>query len=314
MALDPILKGLLDQMTANPAPKLWEMPPPAGREMFRTIAATLDAQDVPIGKVEDRSIPGPAREIPVRIYTPVGQGAAALPAIVFFHGGGFVIGDLQTHDALCRQLANAVRARVIAVDYRLAPEHKFPAAADDCFAAARWVEDHAQSIGVDGNTIAVAGDSAGGNLAAVVAQMARQKGGPRIVHQLLIYPTTIAHADTPSMRDFATGYFLERQAMDWFFDAYVPAGQDLKDPKLAPFWGDAKGLPSATVITAGFDPLKDEGRQYADKMAAAGVRVTYKDYPAMIHGFFGMSGMLPEAREAIAFAADQLKAAFAQRA
>jgi acetyl esterase len=310
MSLDPILRGLLDQMAANPMPKLWEIPPASGREMYRGMASMLDPQDVPIGKVEDRKIPGLGGDIPIRIYTPVGQGGGALPAVMFYHGGGFVIGDLQTHDALCRQIANEAKARVIAVDYRLAPEHKFPAAADDCFAALKWVSDHASTIGVDANRIAVAGDSAGGNLSAVVCQLAKQAGGPRIVYQLLIYPTTIAHAKTDSMKMFETGYFLERQAMDWFFDSYVPKGHDLKDPKLAPFWGDVKGLPPAYVITAGFDPLKDEGKQYADKMAAAGVPVVYKDYPAMVHGFFNMSGVVPLAKDAIKDACAKLRGAF----
>jgi acetyl esterase len=308
--LDPILKGLLDQMTANPMPKLWEIPPAAGREMYKGMATMLDPQDVPIGKVEDRKIPGPAGEIPIRLYTPVGAGATALPAVMFFHGGGFVIGDLQTHDALCRQIANGAKARVVAVDYRLAPEHKFPSAADDCFAALKWVAAHASAIGVDANRIAVCGDSAGGNLSAVVCQLAKTAGGPHIVYQVLMYPTTIAHAKTGSMKDFEKGYFLEREAMDWFFDAYVPKGHDLKDPKLAPFWGDVKGLPPAYVITAGFDPLKDEGKQYADKMAAAGVQVTYKDYPAMVHGFFNMSAVVPQARDAIAEVTGKLRAAF----
>lgn len=308
--LDAVLKGLLDQMAANPMPKIWEIPPTAGREMYKGMSAMLDPQNVPIGKVEDRKVPGPGGDIPVRIYTPVGGGAAALPAVVFFHGGGFVIGDLNTHDALCRQISNEAKARVIAVDYRLAPEHKFPAAADDCFAALKWVADQASTIGVDANRIAVCGDSAGGNLSAVVCQLAKKAGGPRIVYQVLMYPTTIAHAQTPSMAAFGKGYFLEREAMDWFFDSYVPKGHDLKDPKLAPFWGDVTGLPPAYVITAGFDPLKDEGKQYADKMAAAGVAVTYKDYPAMVHGFFNMSGIVPQAKDAIHEVAAKLKAAF----
>lgn len=310
MSLDPILKGLLDQMSANPMPKIWEIPPVAGREMYKGMSAMLDPQNVPIGKIDDRKIPGPGGDIAIRIYTPVGGGAAALPAVVFFHGGGFVIGDLNTHDALCRQIANEAKARVVAVDYRLAPEHKFPAAADDCFAALKWVAAQASTIGVDANRIAVCGDSAGGNLAAVVCQLAQKAGGPRIVYQVLMYPTTIAHAKTGSMSMFEKGYFLEREAMDWFFDSYVPKGHDLKDPKLAPFFGDVKGLPPAYVITAGFDPLKDEGKQYADKMAAAGVSVAYKDYPAMVHGFFNMSGIVPQAKDAIMDVAAKLKGAF----
>ncbi|MBI1213213.1 MAG: alpha/beta hydrolase fold domain-containing protein [Alphaproteobacteria bacterium] len=312
MALDAIVKGLLDEMAANPQPKLWELPPAGGREMYRMIATQLETQGISIGKVENKTIPGPGGQLPIRVYTPVASGGTGLPALVFFHGGGFVIGDLETHDALCRTLANESGAKVIAVDYRLAPEHKYPAAADDCYAATKWVESNASSLGIDPNRIAVGGDSAGGNLAAVVCQMAKQKGAPSIVFQLLIYPVTQYRANTESMKSFAEGYFLERRTMDWFFDQYTDAASvDPNDPRLSPLAAsDLSGLPRAYVVTAGFDPLRDEGKAYADKLNRAGVAAISVDYPSMIHGFFNMSAVLPQARQAIADAGAALRKAF----
>ena len=310
MSLDAIVKGLLDQMAANPQPKLWEIPPVQGREMYRAMAQVLEPPGLAIGKIENITMPGPAGELKLRVYSPVAGGGAALPCLVYFHGGGWVIGDLDTHDALCRTLANETGARVVAVDYRLAPEHKFPAAADDSYAAVKWVEQNASTLGVDPNRIAVAGDSAGGNLSAVVCLMAKQKGGPRIVYQLLIYPVTQWKADTGSMNSFAEGYFLEKKTMHWFFDQYAP-GADPNDWRLSPLAAtDLAGLPRAYIVTAGFDPLRDEGKAFADKLNRAGVAAVYIDYPGMVHGFFNMSAVLPTAREAIADAAKALRQAF----
>lgn len=309
MPIDPIVKGLLDQMAQNPAPKLWELPPKEGRGVYLAMNQLLEPQDVPIGRSEDMTAPGPAEPIPVRVYTPMGAGNV-VPALVYFHGGGFVIGNRDTHDALCRQLANESGFRVVSVDYRLAPEHPFPAAVEDAFAAVQWVEAKAAELGIDPNSIAVGGDSAGGNLAAVVCQLAKAKGSPAISFQLLIYPTTQARADTPSMKSFSQGYLLEKQSMDWFFDCYIPKGTDLSDPRLSPLLAaDLSGLPRAYVVTAGFDPLKDEGRAYADKLNRAGVAAVHADYPDMIHGFFNMSGVLPQVKLAIAAAAKAMKEA-----
>ncbi len=312
MPLDPIVKGLLDGMAANPQPKLWEMHPAQGREMYRAISSQLDTQGISIGKVENLTIPGPAGPIAARSYTPVASGGTALPVLVYFHGGGFVIGDLETHDATCRQIANESGAKVIAIDYRLAPEHKFPAAPEDCYTATKWVENNASNLGVDPNRIAVGGDSAGGNLAAAVCLMAKQKG-PHIVFQLLFYPVTQYRANTESMKEFAEGYFLERRSMDWFFDQYTDAATvDPNDPRLSPLAAsDLSGLPRAYIVTAGFDPLRDEGKAYADKLNRAGVAAVYLDYPTMIHGFVGMSAVLPQARQAIADACTALRKAFA---
>ena len=313
MSLDPQAKALLEQMAANPdAPRLIDLPPAGGREMYRAMAAMLDPQGVPIGKVEDRAIPGPAGDIPVRVYTPVAAGGTG-PALVYYHGGGWVIGDLETHDALCRTLANEAGCKVIAVDYRLAPEHPFPAAIDDAYAAVKWVEANASEIGIDPNRIAVAGDSAGGNLAAAVSLRAKAEKGPHIAFQLLIYPVTDAPRTTQSYKDFAAGHMLEAEGMDWFWNHYVlSAGADPKHPYAAPLHAESlAGLPPAYVVTAGFDVLRDEGKAYAEALKKAGVEVEYVNYEGMIHGFFNMQGVLDVARDAVKAAAKALKDALA---
>ena len=313
MSLDPQAKAILDALAADPtAPRLIDLPPAEGREMYRAMAQAMDLQGVAIGKVEDRTVPGPEGEIPVRIYTPVAAGGT-VPALVYFHGGGWVIGDLETHDALCRTLANEAGCKVIAVDYRLAPEHPFPAAFDDCLAATKWVEKNASDIGIDPNRIAVAGDSAGGNLAATVALQARADKSPHIAFQLLIYPVTDAPRRTQSYKDFGEGYFLEAEGMDWFWDHYVTgAGANADDPRHSPLRAPSlAGLPPAYVVTAGFDVLRDEGRAYAEALKKAGVAVEYVNYEGMIHGFFNLQGALDVARDAVKAAAKALKEALA---
>jgi acetyl esterase len=264
----------------------------------------------PIGRCEDRRIEGPAGEIPLRLYTPVDARGDALPGLVFYHGGGFVIGDLETHDDLCRCLANGSGCRVVSVDYRLAPEHPFPAAVDDCWAATQYVAANARAFGIDAARLAVGGDSAGGNLAAVVAQLAKLSGGPSIKFQLLIYPVTQLGSshETVSMRENAKGYFLEKDGMDWFTRCYVADPAHRNDPRVSPLLcKDLTGLPPAYVITAGFDPLRDEGKDYADALDKAGVSVTYVHYPSMVHGFFSFRSLVPKSREAISAAAAALK-------
>ncbi|MCF8470159.1 MAG: alpha/beta hydrolase [Parvibaculum sp.] len=313
MSLDPQAKALLDQLAADPdAPRLIDLPPQAGREMYHAMASMLDLQGVAIGKVEDRAIPGPAGDIPVRIYTPVAAGGTC-PALVYFHGGGWVIGDLDTHDALCRTLANEAGCKVIAVDYRLAPEHPFPAAFDDAYAAVKWVEANSSEIGIDPNRIAVAGDSAGGNLAASVCHKAKADKGLEIAFQLLIYPVTDVPGGTQSYKDFAEGYFLEAEGMDWFWNHYVSSGSgDPADPFAAPLRAPSlAGLPPAYVVTAGFDVLRDEGKAYAEALKKAGVEVEYVNYEGMIHGFFNLQGVLDVSREAVKAAAKALKEALA---
>ncbi len=284
MALDLNVRALLDQMKAAALPKLWDLAPPAARAAMRS--RLLGGKDAPIGKIENRKTPGPAGDIPVRVYTPVDAKADVLPGLVFFHGGGFVIGDLETHDDLCRWLSNGSGCRVVSVDYRLAPECPFPAAVEDCFAATKYVGAQAAEFGINPGQLAVGGDSAGGNLAAVVCQLAKT-GGPKIGFQLLIYPVTqLGGPDMPSMEENAKGYFLERESMQWFTRMYCPDAAHHGDPRMSPLRAaDLSGLPPAYVVTAGFDPLRDEGKAYADKLDVAGVPVTYVNYPGMIHGF-----------------------------
>jgi acetyl esterase len=307
--LDIKVKAMLDQMTQMAMPKLWEIGPQAARAAMRN--SIFRGGNEPIGNSEDRRIEGPAGDIPLRIYTPIDGKGDALPGLVFYHGGGFVIGDLETHDDLCRCLANASGCRVVSVDYRLAPEHPFPAAVDDCWAATQYIASHAKAFGIDPARLAVGGDSAGGNLAAVVAQLAKQSGGPAIRFQLLIYPVTQlgSSQDTISMRENAKGYFLEKEGMDWFTRCYVNDPAHRNDPRVSPLLcKDLGGLPPAYVITAGFDPLRDEGKDYADALDKAGVSVTYVHYPSMVHGFFSFRSLIPKSREAISAAAAAVKA------
>jgi acetyl esterase len=310
MPLDPLLKGFLDQMAAQPQPKLWELNAPAGRELFAALMQAVGPKDVPIGSVKDLVIPGPVGEIAARSYAPVAGGGEPLPTLVFFHGGGFVIGNVETHDGLCRMLANESKCRVISVDYRLSPEHKFPAAVDDALAAVTWIEANAAQLGVDANRVAVGGDSAGGSLAAVVSQLARDAGTPKIAFQLLLFPVTHIGADTHSRRAFADGYFLEGKGLEWFFNHYFEPGADRAQPKASPLLAEKfAGLPPAYIMVAGFDPLHDEGVAYAEKLRAAGVAVMLDDHPGMVHDFIYLQAVLPKAAEALASAARAVKEA-----
>ena len=306
MSLDPDVKALVDAMAANDGPALSDLTPEEARATYRAMGAMLEAVDIPIGQVEDRTV---ANDVPVRIYTPV-AGSGVLPVIVFFHGGGWVIGDLDTHDAVCRALANESHAKVVAVDYRLAPEHRYPAALEDCYSVVQWVEKQASEINVDPNRIAVAGDSAGGNLAACVCLKSRDEKGPAVGFQLLIYPVIDQAATSGSRSEFAEGYFLEQTTMRWFSDHYMGSA-DWSEPLASPLHAaDHSNLPPAFVITAGYDILRDEGKAYADALAQAGVDVTYKDFSGMIHGFFNMQGAVGVAREAIKEAGQAVEAAF----
>jgi acetyl esterase len=235
------------------------------------------------------------------VYRPEPIGGPALPVVVFFHGGGWSICDLDTHDGTCRSLANGACAVVVSVDYRLAPEHKFPAAADDAYAATQWVFDHSDELGVDADRLAVAGDSAGGNLAAVVPLMARDRGGPPIRFQLLIYPVTDFSFDTDSYRDNAEGYFLHRASMEWYWRQDLSSDEAGAHPYASPLRvADASGLPPGMVMTAEFDPLRDEGEAYGRKLADAGVPFTVRRYDGVFHGFFSMVAFLEGAKQATA--------------
>ena len=308
MPLDPVMKAFLDQVAVQPGPKMWEMSAPDARQMFAGMMQLAGAQNVPIGKVENLRAPGRGGEIPLRVYTPAGAADARFPALVFYHGGGFVIGDLDTHDGLCRTLANEAKVRLIAVDYRLAPEHPFPAAADDAWSALEFVAANATRLGIDPQRIAVGGDSAGGNLAAVTAQTAKAKGAPKLGYQLLLFPATELGGETRSMRQNAVGYLLERNSMDWFIGHYVPKGVEKSDVRLSPLLAkDFSGLPPALLMSAEFDPVHDEGTAYAEKLRAAGAQVIVADYPGLIHDFIYFQAVLPQANAALIAAARALR-------
>ncbi len=264
-----------------------------------------------VGSVVDRKVPGPAGDIPVRVYTPAPvSGAGTRPALVWYHGGGWVIGNLDGADYGCRKFANAANAVVVSVDYRLAPEAKFPAAADDCFAATKWVAENAASLGIDAHRIAVGGDSAGGNLAAVVSQMAQAQGGPAIGYQVLIYPVTNHSFETPSYSANASGYLLTKESMEWFWGHYLANAGDGADPKASPLRAPSlAGQPPALVITAEFDPLRDEGEAYAAALKKAGVAVEAKRYDGQIHGFYA-NAAIDDGGAAVLHAAAAMKAAF----
>lgn len=302
MSLDPALRALLDQLALAPVPTPEEDTPAAGRAMYVAMRDVVSGPQPDIGVLRDITVDGAAGPIKARLYDSVdGQNR---PCLVYFHGGGFVIGDLDSHDTLCRQLALDGGFRVIAVDYRLAPEHKFPAAPDDCIAATNYIVTNAAKFGIDPTRIATGGDSAGGNLATVVARHMAKTNGPKIALQLLIYPVTEMVRDSGSRTEFADGYFLTKARMDWF-DAHYTGGQKIVDERLNPLNHDVpKGLAPAYVITAGFDPLRDEGREYAEKLKAAGVPTTYIDYADQIHGFFNMPAVSGAARKAITDAAN----------
>jgi len=267
-----------------------------------SLAATRrPAKPVPVGSVGDGRIDGPEgmKTIPVRIYRPLGAPQGQLPIMVYFHGGGFVLCDLDSHDSCCRRLANGVGAVVVSVDYRLAPENPFPAAVDDAWAAVQWVSMNAVELGGDPNRLVVAGDSAGGNLAAVVAMMARDHGGPDIVFQLLIYPVLDQRRKSSATSEYsASGSALSGEHMRWFTEQYLGSDGDPSDVLASPILGDLTGLPPAHIVTGECDPLRAEDEQYAELLRAAGVPVTITNYDNMFHGFFNLSDHLPIARRA----------------
>jgi acetyl esterase len=251
----------------------------------------------PVHEVADRTIPGPAGAIPVRVFRP--SAATGLPVILWFHGGGWVTGDLDTHDQLGRLLADHAGAVVVSVGYRLAPEAKFPAAADDCLAAYEWVLEHADEVGGEATRIAIGGDSAGGNLAAVVALDARDRGLPQPKLQLLVYPVTDYEFDSAAMIDNAKGYFLEAESMRWFWEHYARTASDYDDPRFSPLRAtDVSGLARAVVITAEFDPLRDQGEAYGQRLRDANVPTEVVRADGLIHGFFGMHEFMPPGRDA----------------
>lgn len=298
MPVDPQVQAMLDQAAALDQPPLHLLSPQEARAAM--IATFVDPTAVPetVARVEDRTIAGPAGEIPVRVYAPASD--AALPILVYFHGSGFVVCNLDTHDGVCRSLANGAACIVVSVDYRLAPEHPFPAAVDDCYAATVWVAAHAAELGGDPNRVAVGGDSAGGNLATVVARLARDQHGPNLVYQLLIYPVAEQPGLTPSYEQNANGYDLTREGMIWFWNHYLPDRATWTDPRAAPLRAtDLSKLPPALVLTAEYDVLRDEGELYAQRLQEAGVPVRLIRYEGMIHGFVNRAGTIDRARAAL---------------
>lgn len=309
MPLHPEFEAMLAQMAEIGGPPLSEVPVADARAFMR--ATQPPAEDITVGSVENRGIPGPAGEIPVRIYAPeTSEGAGPLPVFMNFHGGGWVIGDLDTSDSQCRLLCQGVGCIVVSVDYRMAPEAVFPAAADDCYAATCWVADNARQIGGDPHRIAVGGDSAGGNLAAVVALMARDRSGPAISFQLLVYPVTDADFGTGSYSENADGYLLTRDTMRWFWDHYCPEEQR-SNAYASPLQADdLSNLPPALVMTAEYDPLRDEGEAYAARLKAAGVETECVRYDGLIHGFFAIANVMSSAQGGMQKACEALRKAF----
>ena len=309
--LDPQMKILLD--TFNAAGPMFLRAETAEQARAK-MQAMLAANPIPVEsiyRVEDRHIPGVISEIPVRVYTP--EGNSPMGVLVYFHGGGWVLGDLESHDRVCRALANLAGCVVVSIGYRLAPEHVFPAAAEDCYAATKWVSENASSLGADPSRLAVGGDSAGGNLAAVVSMMARDRGGPSIAFQLLLYPVTDAAMDTPSQKEFASdGFVLSRADMEWFWNNYVESSAEKMNQYASPLRAkNLAGLPPALILTASHDPLRDEGERFAQRLISSGVKVTCTRYEGVTHGFVSFADALDKGKEGQRQAADALKVAFA---
>jgi len=306
MSLHPQVAALLERVARSPLPPYHTVPAFVARRIYRDTRSALAPQAPEIAQARLLVF---SNALAVRAYRPVID--EELPALVFFHGGGWTIGDLDTHDVICRQLALGARCAVFSVDYRLAPEHPFPAAVDDCFFATRFVFQNAKTLGVDPQRIAVGGDSAGGNLAAVVALLARDAGGPPLAYQLLIYPATDQRCQFPSHERNGEGYLLTKDGVRFFRAGYLPNDKDRTDWHASPLLAASHaGLPPALVLTAGYDPLLDEGRAYAERLAKAGVEVSYREFSDMVHGFVLFGGALDAANAAVAECCERLRSAF----
>jgi acetyl esterase len=319
MPIDRQVQQLLDQYSRFQVPPLHTLTPQQARQtptLTDAARALLQQQGKelelePVGTITDQTIPGPAGALPIRIYRP--EGAGPFPVLVYFHGGGWVLGNLEFSDAACRGLANMARCLVVSVDYRLAPEHKFPAALDDAYAATQWVIQHAASIEGDPQRVAVGGESAGGNLATVVALRAHNRGDPQPIYQVLIYPVTNYAFDTPSYEQNANDPILSRDAMRWFWQHYLPSEVVGTHPYTSPLRApNLSGLPSAIIITAEYDPLRDEGEAYAQRLRDAGVPAVASRYPGMTHMFFKLPGLLESARKALVEVSAGLRSAFSR--
>ena len=313
MPLHPTIEALHQGMRQNPdSREMHELTPEEGRAAYRALGQAF-GPGPDLARVEDRAAPGPAGDIPLRVYAPQSEGP--LPVLVYYHGGGFVIGDLESHDRPCRELCKAAGCLLVAVDYRLAPEHPFPAAVEDSLAALHWIADNAAALGGDPKRLAVGGDSAGGNLAAVMALLARD-GGPALRLQLLVYPTVDRRIERyPSTEENAEAPFLGKVTMEWFMGHYLGTAEVTEahlDPRVSPLLADSHaGLPPALTLTAGFDPLRDQGTAYHEALTGAGVDSTLHAFDNMPHAFFQLSGLVEEGKQAIAESAAALRAAFA---
>lgn len=287
--LDPQIAGIIEALDRG-FPPVHEM---TGAEARATIRSRFVPPAAPeaVGSIEDRTVDGPGGTLRVRIYHPAGATGEPLPVLVYAHGGGFVFCDLDSHDGLCRDIANRLVSMVVSVDYRLAPEHPWPAAAEDVYAVTRWVSQNCAALGGDAGRIAVGGDSAGGNLAAVTALMARDRGGPPLVAQLLIYPMITPDFTTESYQRYGAGYYNPAEALRWYWDQYAPHASDRSDPYVSPLHADLRGLPPAVVVIAGHDPLRDEGLRFGDALAEAGVPTVVRRFDGGIHGFMTMPSL-----------------------
>jgi acetyl esterase len=312
MALDRDAERVLEMVRLSGRPPYETLSAPEARELFLAAREVLAPDPPPVAELRELAAPGPTGALPLRLYRGAGTTPdEILPGLVYFHGGGWVIGNLDTHDSLCRHLANVARCIVIAVDYRLAPEHKFPAAVEDCFAATTWVAQQAADLGIDRERLAVGGDSAGGNLAAVVSLTARDLGAPKLSYQLLLYPAVECGMSHPSHDRFAEGYLLTGPTMKWFYERYLRGPADVDDWRASPLRaGDLAGVAPALVLTAGNDVLCDEGEAYARRLEQAGVPVQLRHFPDQIHGFLTMGKIVQAAQPALDGIARSLRAAW----
>jgi len=301
MTLDAGAQQVIDLIVENERPRFETLSVAEARDVYRASREALQPDPRAIAEVRDLAAPGPAGPIPLRLYRDQPVAGAGQPAVVFYHGGGWVIGDLESHDGVCREIAHRAGVTVIAVDYRLAPEHAFPAAVDDAFAATKWVVDNADELGVDAARVSVAGDSAGGNLAAVVALMAKEAGAPRLQSQVLIYPVADLSMRHGSHARLVEQLPIPRTTLSWFYELYVPNRAQYEDWRASPALATAaqfKNLPPTLLITAGYDPLGDEGLELGEKIAAGGAKVEGARFDGQIHGFLTMARLIDEANDA----------------
>jgi acetyl esterase len=310
--LHPQTRAFLDLIEKRGLPPTHLLSVEDARKLFRERRSVTQPAPPDVAEVRNLQAPGPNGPIALRFYRAIGtQASEVLPVLVYFHGGGWTIGDLDTHDTLCRELCNGARCAVVSVDYRMGPEHRFPAAVDDSMAATRWVREHASELLVDASRLAVGGDSAGGNLAAVTSIAARDAGDLPIRFQLLIYPATDQHGTTPSHAENGKGYLLTHETMEYFAGHYIADKAQYKDWRASPgLHPNLANLPPALIITAGFDPLRDEGAAYAKRLTEAGNRTSYVNFPRQIHGFISMGRILDESHTAVALCASELLRAF----